>query len=214
MQKLYNDLYVGIPSGIKIDGCVISKHWTAVKANGNVGFARTPKQADKSAAGSFAGAYLRDTSNYMTWKSPGRAAVGVACLNAWYNTAERAKALSSDEAAPDDVCVLIDSSELSSLTLLETLDALGNDNPAIIDGPDAPLAPVFFSFGMPIVMVRGTYAENPEAVLKSVAEGKEILDGTRPFTLRPKSVVKLHETENARAIEASPYKARGFINNF
>jgi len=214
MQKLYNDLYIGIPSGIKIDACVITSHWTVVSAAGNVGFARTLNQPDESFAESFAGAYLRDTANYLTWKSPERAAVGVASLNAWHNTAERTQALSCNDENLDEDLIHIDSIELTNLTLLDKLDSLGGEMAVILDGPDAPLAPVFFSFGMPIKQVRGLYAQDPEAVLKSAKEGKEILDGTAQFLLKQKTVIKLHETENAREIAASPYKATGFINNF
>jgi uncharacterized protein (DUF4213/DUF364 family) len=98
MLKLYDDLYIGIPSGIKIDDCVIGDKWAAVWANGNVGVARlleTPENP-KEFAGTFIGAYLRDTGNHMRWAGLTRASVGVAALNAWYNTAERAKGLDGD----------------------------------------------------------------------------------------------------------------------
>jgi uncharacterized protein (DUF4213/DUF364 family) len=101
MFKLYDDLYIGIPSGIKISNCVIGEKWTAVWANDNVGVARTPKMPEnpKELAGQFIGAYLRDTGNHMRWDGPMRASIGVAALNAWYNTAERVKGLDGNAEA-------------------------------------------------------------------------------------------------------------------
>ena len=95
MWKLYDDLYIGIPSGIRIAGCIVGREWTCVSANGNVGFARTLGQPGDPEvfAASFVGEYLRETGNHMKWDSPARASVGVAALNAWYNTEARAKGL-------------------------------------------------------------------------------------------------------------------------
>lgn len=93
MWKLYDDLYIGIPSGIRIAGCVVGEKWTTVKANGNIGIASTlelPEDPEEFAA-SFTGAYLRDTANYMKWDNLAIASVGVAAMNAWYNTKERAE---------------------------------------------------------------------------------------------------------------------------
>ena len=93
--KLYDDLYIGIPSGIKIDGCEIDAEWTKVRANGNVGFAKTlelPKNPAEFAA-AFKGMYLRETGCHMKWDSLARSAVGVAAINAWHNTKERALSL-------------------------------------------------------------------------------------------------------------------------
>jgi len=104
MWKLYDDLYIGIPSGVRITGCIVGEKWTTVQANGNTGIARTlerPGDSEKFAA-SFIGAYLRDTGNYMKWDTLALAGVGVAALNAWYNTAERVAGLNGTEPlAPD-----------------------------------------------------------------------------------------------------------------
>ena len=102
MWKLYDDLYIGIPSGIRIAGCIVGEKWTCVSANGNVGIARTlglPEIPEIFQAG-FAGAYLRDTGNHMKWDSLARASVGVAALNAWYNTKERAEGLGGFTSSP------------------------------------------------------------------------------------------------------------------
>ena len=103
MWKLYDDLYIGIPSGVRITGCIIGEKWTCVSANGNVGIAKTlgrPEEAEKFAA-AYIGAYLRDTANHMKWDDLAKASVGVAALNAWYNTPARAEGLGGGaEALP------------------------------------------------------------------------------------------------------------------
>ena len=95
MWKLYDDLYIGIPSGIRIDSCIVGKCWTAVCANGNVGIAKTLGMPDnpKEFAASFTGAWLRETAGHIKWGNLAQASVGVAAMNAWYNTKERAEAL-------------------------------------------------------------------------------------------------------------------------
>ena len=95
MWKLYDDLYIGIPSGIRITGCVIGKYWTTVRIDGNVGLARTIEQpADPACfAAGFVGRFLRDVAGHLYWKSLAESSVGVAALNAWYNTESRVKGL-------------------------------------------------------------------------------------------------------------------------
>lgn len=95
MWKLYDDLYIGIPSGILITGCVIGEKWTTVRAGDNIGIARTmelPKDP-ASFASQYVGKPLRDTGCHMKWDTLAGASVGVAALNAWYNTSERADGL-------------------------------------------------------------------------------------------------------------------------
>ena len=95
MWKLYDDLYIGIPSGIRITGCVIGKYWTTVRIDGNVGLARTLEQPEDPAgyAAGFVGKFLRDVAGHLYWDSLAKSSVGVAALNAWYNTADRIKSL-------------------------------------------------------------------------------------------------------------------------
>lgn len=95
MWKLYDDLYVGVPSGITVDSVVIGKVWTTVRANGHIGIARTLAVPDDPArfALQFAGGYLREAGCHLRWDTPAAASVGVAALNAWYNTAERVRGL-------------------------------------------------------------------------------------------------------------------------
>ena len=80
MWKLYDDLYIGIPSGITIDGCIIGDKWVTVRANGNIGVARMLEKPCLDGK-DFIGAYLRDTGCHLRWDSLTRAAVGVAALN-------------------------------------------------------------------------------------------------------------------------------------
>jgi hypothetical protein len=103
MWKLYDDLYIGIPSGLTIDSVVIGKRWTTVRANGHIGIAQTLAVPEDPAgfAHRFAGRYLRDTGSHLRWDTPAAASVGVAALNAWYNTAERVAGLEgTGEAEP------------------------------------------------------------------------------------------------------------------
>ena len=96
MWSFYDELYIGIPSGIRVEGCVVGRLWTTVRANGNIGVARTlgDTSGDLAALGqSMIGQFLRDAANVLRWDSLLRASIGVAAMNAFYNTAERVKAL-------------------------------------------------------------------------------------------------------------------------
>lgn len=102
MWKLYDELYIGIPSGIRITGCVVGETWTIVRIDGNVGFARTitqPPNAGEYASG-FVGKYLRDVACHLHWDELWDATVGVAAMNAWYNTAARAAGLDGIDNQP------------------------------------------------------------------------------------------------------------------
>ncbi|MCD7934831.1 MAG: hypothetical protein LUF77_05910 [Oscillospiraceae bacterium] len=95
MWKLYDDLYIGIPSGIRIDGCSVEGKCAVVRANGNTGLCRMLEPPEMDAVPA-PGDYLRDTACHLRWNSLTRAAFGVAALNAWYNTEARVSALSAD----------------------------------------------------------------------------------------------------------------------
>lgn len=102
MWNFYDELYMGIPSGIRVEGCVIGKLWTTVRANGNIGVARTLGAADdtdlSALAQSVIGMHLRDVANVLKWNSLLRASVGVAAMNAFYNRPDRVKELSAPPA--------------------------------------------------------------------------------------------------------------------
>ncbi|MGI6072668.1 MAG: Rossmann-like domain-containing protein [Lachnospiraceae bacterium] len=102
MWRLYDDLYIGIPSGITIDSCIIGEKWVTVRSNGNVGIARLIEPATHAGA-EFTGKYLRDTGCHLWWDNLTKAAAGVAALNAWYNTPERAEGLASSAYCYEDV---------------------------------------------------------------------------------------------------------------
>lgn len=107
MWNLYDELYIGIPSGILVEGCVVGKLWTTVRANGKIGVARTlgDTSGDMNAlAQSMIGQPLREVANWMLWNDLVRASVGVAALNAFYNYAERVEELNAPPAFQDQLC--------------------------------------------------------------------------------------------------------------
>lgn len=92
MWNFYDELCTGIPSGIRVEDCVVGEKWTAVRANGRIGVARTMGADTVDAAQlaqSVVGTYLRDAANWMKWKSLTHASIGVAAMNAFYNRADR-----------------------------------------------------------------------------------------------------------------------------
>lgn len=106
MWNFYDELCIGIPSGIRVEGCVVGRLWTTVRANGNIGVARTMGDTggDLNALGqSVIGRHLRDMANWMKWDGLINASVGVAAMNAFYNTAARADALNAPPAFQGDL---------------------------------------------------------------------------------------------------------------
>lgn len=102
MWNLYDELYIAIPSGILVEGCVVGELWTTVRANGNIGVARTLGgiSGDPAAlAQSMIGQPLREVANWMKWDDLTRASIGVAAMNAFYNTQDRIQALGSSDCA-------------------------------------------------------------------------------------------------------------------
>lgn len=85
MMKLYDDLYIGIPSNIRIDSCVIGKKWVTVRSNGTVGMAKMLEEPTHDGK-EFGGKWLRDIGGHLYWHDLTEAAVGVAALNAWFNS--------------------------------------------------------------------------------------------------------------------------------
>ena len=107
MWNFYDELCTGIPSGIRIEGCVVGKLWTTVRANGSIGIARTlgDTGADLNALGqSMIGRFLRDAANWMKWDNLLHASIGVAAMNAFYNTAAHAEALNAPPAFQNELC--------------------------------------------------------------------------------------------------------------
>lgn len=106
MWNFYDELCTGIPSGIRVEGCVVGKLWTTVRANGNIGVARTLGDTDgdlNALAQSMIGMHLRDAANWMKWDSLLRACVGVAAMNAFYNCASKVESLNAPPAFVNDL---------------------------------------------------------------------------------------------------------------
>lgn len=97
MMKLLDDLYIGIPSDMRIENCVIGKNWVTVRSGGNVGIARMLEEP-RHRGEEFGGKWLRDIGGHLYWHDLTEAAVGMAAINAWHNTPERIADL---EAAGD-----------------------------------------------------------------------------------------------------------------
>ena len=107
MWNMYDELYIGIPSGILVEGCVVGKLWTTVRANGNIGVARTlgETDGDLNALGqSMIGQPLREVANWLKWDNLVLASIGVAALNAFYNVAQRVEALDAPPAFQGELC--------------------------------------------------------------------------------------------------------------
>lgn len=107
MWNFYDELYIGIPSGILVEGCVAGKLWTTIRANGNIGAARTLGNTGgdlNALSQSMIGQPLREVANWLKWDNPVRASIGVAALNAFYNRADRLEALNASPAFQDQLC--------------------------------------------------------------------------------------------------------------
>lgn len=205
-MRLYDELYIGIPSGIRIEGCVIGEKWTKVLANGNIGIAKTiemPENAQELAA-SFVGKFLRDAAGHLYWPTLAHASVGVAAMNAWYNTRDRAEALSPAADAPEIENVKVISADtLITRELPKLLEEAGEGANIVLEGESLPCSALFFATDYPIRELRGCYAKSPESAEDMV-----------PFAARPQCIPKIHETEWAADIAKSNYKASKFNNSF
>lgn len=108
MWNMYDELYIGIPSGILVEGCVVGKLWTTVRANGNIGVARTLGDTNRdlnALAQSMIGQPVREVANWLKWGDDlVLASIGVAALNAFYNRADRMERVSAPPAFQNDLC--------------------------------------------------------------------------------------------------------------
>ena len=101
MWNVYDELGIGIPSGILVEGCVVGKLWTTVRANGNIGVARTLGDTSgdlEAVARSVMGKALRDVANHMHWDNLLLASIGVAAYNSFYNSADHVATLNAPPA--------------------------------------------------------------------------------------------------------------------
>ena len=106
MWNLYDELYIGIPSGILVEGCVVGRLWITVRANGNIGVARTLGDTDvdrNALSQAVIGQPLREVANVLKWNSLVRASIGVAALNAFYNSAAHLERLNAPPAFQNEL---------------------------------------------------------------------------------------------------------------
>lgn len=153
MWNMYDELYIAIPSGILVEGCVVGKLWTTVRANGNIGIARTLGDVERdlnALSQSMIGQPVREVANWMKWGDDlVLASIGVAALNAFYNRTDRMEKLNAPPVFQNDLCGkkvavigelpnlvagLNDCTDLTVLPLPESkvlddayIDAMGND---------------------------------------------------------------------------------------
>lgn len=95
MWKLYDELIEGIPEGLTVEDFAVGKYWSFVKAGGNVGLAMTtsgdsrPWETDSA----IIGLPLKTLAHTVkSWNLP-EASLGMAAINAWYNSLERLEKL-------------------------------------------------------------------------------------------------------------------------
>ncbi len=89
MWTLYDQLISGIPGDLRVESVLIGLHWTLVRPEGpGLGMSMTPPEGNRSicGAGGFRGRPLRELAALAKSWHPHEAALGVAALNAYYNT--------------------------------------------------------------------------------------------------------------------------------
>jgi uncharacterized protein (DUF4213/DUF364 family) len=93
--RMYDELIDGIPADITVEDFFIGHHWTTVRAGGHTGIAMTMDQPgppslcpdDLRGVSLCEAAALSKSWNFLD------ATIGMAAINAWYNTAEKMLAL-------------------------------------------------------------------------------------------------------------------------
>jgi uncharacterized protein (DUF4213/DUF364 family) len=100
---LYDELIEGIPGDIKVDGFLIGHHWTTISAGGHTGIAMTMEQPGPPSLcpEDLRGAKLRDAAALSKSWNFLDATMGMAALNAWYNTPEKMTDLGVLPAEPE-----------------------------------------------------------------------------------------------------------------
>ncbi len=135
MWSFYDELYIGIPSGILVEGCVVGDLWTTVRIDGNIGIATTmgAEGVDKAAlAQSMIGEPLREVANVLKWDSLIRASVGVAALNAFYNKQDN---LTGKSFSEDDI---EDLTGKKIYVIGDMISSLEKYDCSVLDIPDSP----------------------------------------------------------------------------
>ena len=93
MWELYEELIAGIPADLQVKRAVAGSFWTAVESELGTGVAGTVKLMTRPPLGRFKleGAPLRELAGLVRSWNMIEASLGVAALNAYYNTPEIAK---------------------------------------------------------------------------------------------------------------------------
>lgn len=91
MWELYDRLIAGIPEDLGIEECVCGMTWTAVVSSaGSVGLAMTtPAQTLPSCGERIVGMKLKKAAELVKSWNFVEAGIGMAAINAWYNSPER-----------------------------------------------------------------------------------------------------------------------------
>lgn len=94
MWKLYDDLIKSIPADITVDDYNVARNWTLICAGGNIGVSLTVPDSGmpRSHPGPVAGMSLRDAAALAKSWNFTEASLGVAALNAYYSTWDKAAA--------------------------------------------------------------------------------------------------------------------------
>jgi len=97
MWELYDSLIEEIPSHIKVESAFVGNYWTIVTAdNGNMGVAMTTNLTTIAPQShSYVGRSLRDVGSLVHSWNLVEAGIGMAAINAWYNSGSRLDALAA-----------------------------------------------------------------------------------------------------------------------
>lgn len=104
MWELYDELIEGIPETLRVRRCVAGSFWTAVESELGVGVAGTVRIMSRPPLGRFRpeGAPLKQVARLARSWNMIEAGIGVAAINAYYNTPEIAEKLGTSFAEGDE----------------------------------------------------------------------------------------------------------------
>lgn len=105
MWEIYDRLIADIEPGTGVKSVNVGVNWTAVTAqNGNIGLAMTTNvQTIKRTVGGFEGMELRTLAELVKSWNFIEASIGMAAINAWYNSPKRRESLGAQQPA-DEYC--------------------------------------------------------------------------------------------------------------
>jgi uncharacterized protein len=86
--RLYDELIEGIPTELVVEDCLVGLHWILVRTATGTGMAMTPGGGARRErnAPNLAGRNLREVAERSKSWNFLEAAIGIAAMNAWYNT--------------------------------------------------------------------------------------------------------------------------------